>query len=191
MWAGPLAIGALLLLGAGLAKARNPSGVDRALRNVGLALPVSVLRAGAVAEVVLGAWALLVGGALSAALVAASYAGFSVFLLIARRSPEAADCGCFGRSGGGPTVRHLTVDVALALGALAAALTGAPGLVTLVGKRPGIGAAFLVVAAAGAWLAAVVIDPPGQRPDAPDPPRQLVLRSEPSARPSAGPRGPR
>ena len=107
--AGPYLASALLLVVAGAAKVRDPLPLVRALRSARLPAPVSGVRLLAAAEAVLGTTALLLGGRLTAALVAASYAAFTGFvLLVRRRGGVLASCGCFGRADTPPTTGHAT-----------------------------------------------------------------------------------
>jgi hypothetical protein len=76
---------------------------------------VRVLAAG---EAVLGVVAVVRPGALVAAAVAISYAGFTAFVLRALRSGSPlASCGCFGKTDTPPTPVHAVVTAALAVAA--------------------------------------------------------------------------
>jgi hypothetical protein len=138
---------ATLLVLAGLQKIIDPLPLVRALRSAGLALPRQVLRAVAAAEVLLGLAALVDGSRAAALGVAASYAVFTAFVLLARsRGGVLASCGCFGKADVAPTTTHAVLTTALA----AAALTGAPGALPLE-------AAALVTTAAVAVCAYLVL----------------------------------
>src|SRR4051794_7059726 len=133
MWdllAGPfLAAGGLLVV-AGLPKLRDPLPLVRALRTTGLPAHGPMVRALALAEVVLGVAAVLAPGRLTAALVAVAYAGFTTFVTLAvRRGGVLASCGCFGRPDTPPTRAHLvfTGGAAATAAALAASPPGAAG----------------------------------------------------------------
>ena len=64
----------------------------------------------ALGEAALGLAAVLVGGRLTALLVAGSYAAFTAFVLLARaRGGVLASCGCFGRADTPPTTTHVVV----------------------------------------------------------------------------------
>lgn len=139
-----------LLVLAGLMKAADPMPLVRAARSVGLRVPRGLVRALAAAEVLVGLVTLLVGSRASALAVAASYAGFTAFVLIARaRGGVLASCGCFGKADLPPTPTHAALTAILA----AAATTGTPGALPL-------GAAALVTTAAVAvccYLALAVL----------------------------------
>jgi hypothetical protein len=125
-----LGAGALLLVAAGAAKVADPSRTAGALAALGWPSSPALVRAGAMAETVLGAAALVVGGRALALLVAASYLGFALFVMSALRAKTPiATCGCFGQADTPPKPVHVTVDALLAAGAVAAAATDAPGMV--------------------------------------------------------------
>lgn len=159
MWAGVLAIGAVLLVAAGCSKVTDPTSTREALASIGVPVPGAAIRAGAALEVLVGL-AALVAGPPAAALVAGSYGAFAVVVWLARRAPDAADCGCFGRSGSPPSVRHLLLDIAFAVGAVLAAATGSASTWHLLINHPAYGVPFLFVIVTGAWIGYLVLDPP-------------------------------
>jgi uncharacterized membrane protein YphA (DoxX/SURF4 family) len=156
VWTGVSAVAALLLALAGALKARDPDGTVRAMRAVGLPVGPWWVRLGAVAEAALGLTALIVGGALMAA-VAASYTAFAGFVMVSRRVPEAASCGCLGSRGSRPSVRHVVFDLAMAAGCILAAATSPPSLVHLIATRPAWGVPVALVVVTGTCLAAQVL----------------------------------
>jgi hypothetical protein len=81
--AGPYAAAAALLLVAGGSKVVKPGTTVLALRSVRLPAAGWLVRLLGAAEVLIGTTALTVGGALPAALVAASYASFAAFVALA------------------------------------------------------------------------------------------------------------
>lgn len=142
-------IGAGLLLLAGLAKLRRPDTSTRALVLAGLPGGRAAVRALGAGEVALAVVAAVVGGPLWG-VQALAYIGFTAFVLRQRTQP-ASSCGCFGEEEVPVTILHVAVDMALAAGALVAAVGGAPGLlVTVTGPvgwlvLPLVGVATLVV----------------------------------------------
>ena len=121
-----LGAAALLLLAAGAAKVADPTTTAGALAALGWPSSPGLVRTGAAGEALLGAAALVVGGPVLAALVAASYLGFVAFVVAALRAgTPLSSCGCFGRADTPPHPGHVVVDAALAAGALAAAIAGA------------------------------------------------------------------
>jgi hypothetical protein len=119
----------LLLVAAGAAKVADPSRTAGALAALGWLSAPALVRTGALAETLLGAAALVVGGRILALLVAASYLGFALFVMTALRAKTPiGTCGCFGRADTPPKPVHVTVDALLATGAVAAAATDAPAL---------------------------------------------------------------
>ena len=94
----PLLVAALLLVAAGGAKAVDPTMTVGALRALGLPSASLMVRAGAVAEALIGVLAIVVGGAVWWSLVAASYLAFAAFVVVALRAGSmVGSCGCFGR----------------------------------------------------------------------------------------------
>lgn len=160
--AGPYLV-AIVLLGAGGAlKVVRPAFTARAMRDMGLPVSPTVVRAGALVELAVAAGALVGGGRPLAALVAASYAGFALFVLAAlRRGVPLSSCGCFGADDTPPTATHLVLNLAAAVvaGAVAVSGSGAGGLIeitTLEGSLL-LHVAFLASTAASVWLAYVAL----------------------------------
>lgn len=118
--AAPFLAATALLGAAGVAKTVRPGDTANALRTAGLSsrrLP-ALVRAGAAAEVVLAVAAIAVPGALTGALVAAVYAGFAVFIVLAlRRGWSLSSCGCFGRPDTPPTPAHAALNAGAAVSA--------------------------------------------------------------------------
>src|SRR3954464_12532891 len=101
---GPLVAAATLLIIAAVPKIRYPDDTTRALRSTGLPASNLLVRVLALAEFVIGGYALLIGDRISAVLVAASYLGFTGFVLLARsRDGVVSSCGCFGHPDTPPT----------------------------------------------------------------------------------------
>jgi hypothetical protein len=148
----PYLAASLLLVAAGVAKARDPLSLVRALRAAGLHVRAPLLarwvRVGAALEAGLGVVAVARPTAILAVAVAASYAGFTVFVLRAlRQGSPLASCGCFGKIDTPPTTGHAWTTALLAV---AAALV-ATGPTT----RPGV--PLLVVSAVLAYLSYVAL----------------------------------
>ncbi|GAA4713960.1 hypothetical protein GCM10025782_07780 [Pedococcus ginsenosidimutans] len=130
MWdalAGPYLAAAGLLVLAGVPKVADPAPLVRALRSAGFTVPPApgalLVRAFAVAEVVVGVWAVLAPGRLVAALVAAAYAVFTGFVaLVLVRGGVLGSCGCFGKPDTPPSRTHLALT---AVATLVAALVAA------------------------------------------------------------------
>lgn len=144
--AGPYLASALLLVVAGVAKVRDPLPLVRALRSARLPAPAAGVRLLALAEAGLGVAAVLVGGRTTALLVAASYAAFTAFVLLARaRGGVLASCGCFGRADTAPTSTHVVVTAALSAVAVATAAAPLAALPDLLSTAPGAGLPLLLV----------------------------------------------
>lgn len=121
-WGGVYLAAAALLVAAGVPKVRDPLPLVRALRSVSLPAGRTGVRLLAVAEVAVGLLAVLRPSRPAALLVAAAYAVFTGFVLLAlRRGGVLTSCGCFGRSDTPPTRVHVAVTAALALSAAAVA----------------------------------------------------------------------
>ena len=156
--AGPYLASAALLVVAGGAKLIDPGPLVRALRSVGLPAPRLAVRAGAAAELALGAVAAVTGSALAAAGVALSYTAFTVFVLVAlRRGGVLASCGCFGKADTPPTRTHVAVTGGLAAVAAAVAVRPVGPLPDLLAAQPGSGVPLLVASAAVAATAYLVL----------------------------------
>lgn len=149
---GPVLTSAVMLVAAGVPKLVRPLTTVGALRSVGLPASSSLVRMLATAEVVIGVTAVAVGGRVAVALVAASYAAFTAFLVRAlRRGGAVSSCGCVGRADTPPTVVHLVVTVLLG-GLSAVAVLDPPGGLTGVVSAGGDGVLTVAFAVLGAWL---------------------------------------
>jgi hypothetical protein len=116
-------LAAAVLAFAGAAKVLDPSMTAGALRAMGLPGAPGLVRAGAIAELVLGVLAVVVGGALLWGLVAASYAAFALFVAAALLTGRPmGTCGCFGRADIPPTWWHVAGNLVLGAAAAAGAL---------------------------------------------------------------------
>jgi len=155
--AGPFTIAAALLAFGGAHKALRPRDTAQALTAVGVRVPGVpahiLVRAGGAAEVVVGVGALVTGGAVFAALVAASYALFAGFVVVALRADTPiSSCGCFGKVDTPPSVVHVVVDVAFALVAVGAAVVGDVALPDVLADQPLLGIPFLFLVFIGVSL---------------------------------------
>jgi uncharacterized protein YjeT (DUF2065 family) len=144
---------AVLLVLAGLPKAFRPEDTRRALRSVGWRVPDAAVRLGGGLEATLGVAAAVLGGVVLTSSVAASYLGFSVFVVIAlRRGGSLASCGCIGTPDTPPTKTHVVVTGLLAAGSLAAIGGSADGIRGLadatIGPAVAVGVGTLVLT----WL---------------------------------------
>lgn len=166
--AGPFFACCLLLAAAGLIKCARPGTTVLALRSVGIRVPGWLVRVGGGAESALGLAALLAGGGLAIA-VAASYAAFAGFVLIAlRRGGVVSSCGCFGKADTPPTVTHIAVNAAAATACLGYGLGAAAGLPTVASVQPLGGVPLLLLVGVCGWLgyALLAVLPSVRRPGA-------------------------
>jgi hypothetical protein len=152
--AGPVAIAAVLLAAGGVAKAWRPGDTARALRMVGIRVPPGAVRAGAVAEVVVGLGALFVPGPVFPALVALSYLAFAVFVLQALRTgAPISSCGCFGKVDTPPSRVHVVLDGLFAGVAAVVAVAGTDvSMLTILPDQPLAGMPFVMLVAIGTGL---------------------------------------
>ena len=154
---GPVVVAAALLVAAAPGKLRRPGDTVAAMRAVGLPGSRAAVRALAVGELVLAGAVLLAPVPVVLAVLAAAYAGFAVFVLLALRAgTPLASCGCLGRPDTPPTRPHLVVVTALSGAALGAALTGAASVPELL-AAPATGLPLLLAAAVGGYLAWAVL----------------------------------
>lgn len=150
---GPALVAAALLVVAGAAKVADPAMTAGALRALRLPSSPALVRVGAGAEVVLGLTAIVVGGLLPWALVAASYLGFGVFVVAALRAGTmVGSCGCFGREDTPPHPVHVWLDLALAATAAAMAVGGTGSLVGALADVPGEGAVVVALSALAVFM---------------------------------------
>jgi hypothetical protein len=132
--AAPYLVAAAVLLLAGATKLRAPAATAGALRDAGLPGSPLVARGLGGVEVLVGAVALLVGGRVAAAGLAAAYLGVTAVAWRQRRA--GADCGCFGVSGTPVSGIHLGVNAVAVLVAAGAFVVGPSALPTALGQAP-------------------------------------------------------
>lgn len=158
----PMLVAALLLVAAGAAKVVDPTMTVGALRALGLPSKPLLVRAGALAEALIGVLAIVVGGALWWSLVAASYVAFAAFVVLAMRSKSmVGSCGCFGREETPPHAVHVALDLALAGLVVAAVVRGAGAPLDAMVDDPGQGIVVAGLSALGVYLAyAIFVEMP-------------------------------
>jgi hypothetical protein len=157
---GAILVAAVLLVWAGAAKAWRPAATARALAAAGLPATPSLVRCLAAAEVAVGVGAVFAGRVFEA-LMACSYAGFLVFVVVAiTRGWPLSSCGCFGGDGvaadAPPTMAHVITDAALCVASVVGAVGGRSPM-TALARRPVDGAALAVVAIVVAGLLVLVL----------------------------------
>lgn len=143
-----------LLVATGVGKLWRPHDTARAIRQLGLPVPVGAVRLLAAAEV-------LVGGAvvvsMSTVFILAQcllYLSFTVWTLAALRSEvPISSCGCLGRDDTPPYFGHLAVNL-IGVVISGAAVLAAPSWAGL-GVLEGAAAALLI--ATGVWLSWMVL----------------------------------
>jgi hypothetical protein len=153
-WAGPYLVVCGLLAVAGASKAWSPDTTARALRAAGLPSRRSLVRAGGALEGILGVAALLTGLPAPAVLVAASYIGFTAFIVVAlARGTPISSCGCFGKPDTPPSRLHVVLNLGATVVAVAVATTPTRSLPSALSHQPLAGVPLLVLAGATGYLA--------------------------------------
>ena len=158
---GLVSAAALLLAAAGLAKIRQRAPIRSALAAAGIPGaqrlgPKAATRISGTAELAIGLVALLVGGRVAAALIAAAFlalAGLSARMVSIE---SGQDCGCFSKPA--PVSHwHTAVNLGCALAGLVALAQPAGSLIGEFGQRPVVATALLLAAAVLAYLGYLVM----------------------------------
>jgi hypothetical protein len=149
----PIAVAAIVLGVAAVAKLRSPGGAVRALAAAGVSVPGGAVRVLAAGEAALAALVLLVPGRTAAGLLAAMYGLLALVAgTLARRG---AACGCFGGDDAPATETHVWLSVTIALIAGAGVVWPPHGIAWLLTGSPGV-IAPLALGLAGATYATVI-----------------------------------
>jgi hypothetical protein len=176
MWAllaGPFLAAGVLLVAAGVPKIRDPMPLVRAVRQSGLPAGRTSIRLVALAETLVGLYALAAPGRLSGLLTALAYLVFTAFVARAlARGGVLGSCGCFGKPDTPPTRTHLVVTGAIVALAGAVALDPPGNPWASVTATTITTVAFAAVLAFLAWMVLAVL--PGLSP--------RVLRAAASSR---------
>ena len=145
--AGPYAAVCVLLVVGGAFKAMDPAPTVGALRALKLPSRKGLVQFLGALEVGVGATALAFDSRVAAALVVASYAAFTGFVVVAlRRGEMIGSCGCFGRADTPPTVTHLAINAgATAVAAATAALRSPTSFVSEWTDQPLFGIPFTLL----------------------------------------------
>jgi methylamine utilization protein MauE len=150
----PFFAAAALVVASGGAKLRHPGPAVRALQAARLPSSPPAVRAIGAVEIVVGLSCLIAPGRLSAAALAALYAGFAAFLArLIRAGVPGASCGCLGRQDAAPSLLHLALDVAAGTTAALVAMSPPSGIVAFSARLPLLGLPFLLGTALIAFLA--------------------------------------
>jgi Methylamine utilisation protein MauE len=156
--AGPYLAAAALLVAAGIGKLRNPSAVTPALRALRAPDREGLVRLLAVAEILLGAYALVSGRAVAAGAVAVCYGtfagGLAVLLL---RGHKEISCGCFGVEATPVGWLHVAVNVAFGVACTIAAATDPGRLQSVADLSPAVAVGLVAAVGAIAYSAFLVL----------------------------------
>lgn len=164
---------AVLLVATGSLKLLRPDPTAAALVQAGIVRGARVLARGiGVAELAIAVAVLGTGGFIPVVSLAAAYAGFTGFVLLALRRPDRIrTCGCAGDAP--PTSAHAVVTVGFTGAALAAAVSGIPSVpdALAVGADGAVLLGYAGVVAMLAWAVLTVL-PLALRPPAGADPRK-------------------
>ena len=151
-------LASVALLGfAGLAKVARPQDTLRALRQTGLPATRVAVRLGAGAEVAIAGAALAEPGVVTATLVAATYAAFTTFILLALRMRwPISSCGCFGKPDSLPRNAHVLLNTGASVSAVGWAVARPVSLAQVFSGQPLYAAALGLVSAVVTLLAYLV-----------------------------------
>lgn len=143
---------AALLLVSGIRKLVDPAPTAGALRAAGLPSQAPAVAALAALEVIVGGGNLIVTNSWLAWAQAGLYFGFGAFVVYAlwRRSPITS-CGCFGKPDTPPTILHVVINAAAALGAIVAALRSPGNIAEVVSSQPLGGVPYLGFVSIGVY----------------------------------------
>ncbi len=166
MWAllaGPFLAAGVLLVAAGVPKIVDPMPLVRAVRLSGLPAGRTSIRLVALAEIVVGLYALAAPGRMSGMLTALAYLVFTAFVARAlARGGVLGSCGCFGKPDTPPTRTHLVLTGAIVVVATAVALDPPVSPWAGAGATTLTTVAFAGVIAFLAWMIMAVL--PGLSP---------------------------
>jgi len=156
--AGPVVVAAALVALAGGMKVRQPAATAGALRALRLPSSFALVRVLGAGEVVVAVAAAATFARPLLVLLAATYLGFAAFV-VAALDAEAPlqSCGCFGRADTPPSAVHLGLNLCAAGTLFAAALTGTPGLGTIVPDQPWSAVPFVPLIGVCTYLCVIVL----------------------------------
>ena len=146
----PLAVAALVLIVAGVAKLRAPAPAAAALRELRLSMAALPIRAFATGEIALGVWALVAPTSVAAIALACCYAAFAALALVL--ASRRAACGCFGEVDFPASRAQALLSAILAVASAAAAVWPPHGLL----ERPAGQAVVLMIGIAASAYATVL-----------------------------------
>jgi len=145
-----VATSAGLLVATGVGKLLRPHDTTRAIRQLGLPVPVGAVRLLAAAEMVVGGATVVTMAPMFILAQCLLYLSFTVWTVAALRTgAPISSCGCLGRDDTPPYPGHVAVNLIGVVGAAAALL--APPTWAGLGALEGTAAALLV--GTGVWLA--------------------------------------
>ena len=146
---GPFLIVCVILAVGGAAKIAAPIQARRAIRAVGLEVPLWTVRALGLGEITLAVAAALKGDTILPIAVGMAYLAFAAFVVLMLRSGAGTSCGCFGSASTPPSGLHVAVNVAC--GAVAIGAAGVDGLVTTLDDQAGAGLPLVALVLVGSY----------------------------------------
>lgn len=155
---GPFAVLAVVLVVSGATKLGDPAPTTAMLAAVRLPASPFAARLVGIFELMVGIATFVVGGRVTAVVMAATYAGFALIGLRLLRLEDAnVSCGCFGRASTRMSVVHVVANAVAALFALACAAVDVPGFVDARPDLPWLGIPQLGFILMGAALFIAVL----------------------------------
>ena len=146
---GPFLIVCVILAVGGAAKVVAPLQGRRAIRAVGLEVPLWSVRLLGLGEIALAIAAALKGGTVLPIAVGMAYLAFAAFVVLMLRSGAGTSCGCFGSASTPPSGLHIAVNVACSAVAIGAA--GVDGLGTTLDDQAGAGLPLVALVLVGSY----------------------------------------
>jgi len=156
--AGPVVVAAALVALAGGMKVLQPASTSGALRALRLPSSFRLVRTLGAGEVVLAVAAAATFARPLLVLLAAAYLAFAAFVVAALDAhAPVQSCGCFGRTDTPPSVVHVVLNLCAAVTLFAAALSGTPGLNSIVPEQPWSAVPFVLLVTVCTYLCVVVL----------------------------------
>lgn len=151
--AGPVLVAAALLLPAGAAKILRPAPTMDALRRAELPSGAAVAVAVGIVELLVAGSVLLIGGAFPLVALAATYLGFTAFLVRLRsRAGAEASCSCLGTRPAPVTTVHVAINTTIVCLAGVSVFSPPDPAWTVLAATPWSGAPALALVVLGVVL---------------------------------------
>lgn len=137
----------LLLALAGAAKLRRPDPAGRALGDLGVRRPLTLVRVAALTELTVAVVALGTPAAIGGSAAAVAFVGLAIVADIGRRRIPTTACGCFGETDGAPfSARQVVINLLCAVGAIVVVVCAPPSFAQVAVREPARAALMLASA---------------------------------------------